>query len=225
MIKEIKVAGIKLYNYNVFENLARIAKNLEANVFTTIEEIDMKTILLAKEDESVKEVLESLDVTVFSEAGVLDAIGEATILRRAEIERREFFLQFMKIVEHSGYTVYIIGKDQKEIAAVSQYLADEFSRMKVSGLVALDEIDGEDYGIINDINTLAPDIILSVLPSPIQEKFLKEYKPMLLAKIWYGVGKGKIAGTRLTIGAKIMKKFRKLELLRYVQEGKENEET
>ncbi|MBR2045476.1 MAG: WecB/TagA/CpsF family glycosyltransferase [Agathobacter sp.] len=223
MIKEIIVAGIKLYNYSVLENLTQVTKNLEANVFTTIEEVYMKTILLAKEDESVKEVLESLDVTVIAETGILDAVGQATIFRRAEIERREFFLQFMKIMERNGYTVYILGEAEKEVALASQYIADEFSRIKVVGSVALDEIDGERDGIINDINLLAPDVIISVLPSPMQESFIKEYKSMILAKIWYGIGEGKIAGAKLTLGAKIMKLIRKLALKRYIQEDEKTE--
>lgn len=224
MIKEIIVAGIKLYNYNVVENLTKITKNLEANVFTTIEEIDMKTVLLAKENESVKEMLESLEVTVFAETDILDAVGQATILRKAEIERREFFFQLMKMIERNGYTVYILGETEKEVAETCQYIADEFSRIKVIDKVALENVQGGEDGIINEINLLAPDVILSVLPSPMQEKFLKEHKSMFLTKIWYGIGAGKIAGTRRNLGAKILKAFRKFALIRYIQEGKENEE-
>lgn len=224
MIREIIVAGIKLNNYSVYENLIKITKNFEANVFTTIEEIYMKTILLAKEDESVKEVLESLDITVMAETDILDAVGEATILRRAEIERRDFFFQFMKITERGGHTVYVIGETEKEVAEACQYLGDEFPRMKIVGKTILDEIAGAEDGIINDINLIAPDVVLSILPSPKQERFLKEYRQMFLAKIWYGLGSGKITGERLTIGAKLVKAFRKFVLKSYVQEGKENEE-
>lgn len=63
MIKEITIAGIKLNNYSALENLTQIVKNLQNNVFTTVEDVYMKTILLAKEDESVKETLESMDIT------------------------------------------------------------------------------------------------------------------------------------------------------------------
>lgn len=218
MIKEIIVAGIKLYNYNVLENLTQIAKNLENNVFTTVEEVYMKTILLAKEDESVKEALESMDVTVISEAGILDAVGQATILRRAEIERREFFFQLMKVFERNGYTVYILGEEDKEVVDAAQYIADEFPRMKLVGSNALTEIAGAEDGVINEINMIAPDVIISVLPSPLQERFLKEYKTMFLTKIWYGIGAGRISGNRYTLGAKFMKFFRKLTLKQYVKE-------
>ena len=221
MIKEIIVAGIKLHNYTVLENLTQIAKNLEANVFTTIEEVYMKTILLAKEDESVKETLESIDVAVIAETGILDAVGQSTILRRAEVERREFFFQLMKILERNGYTVCILGDVVKEVGTASQYIAEEFPRMKVVGVQVLDEVTDTEDKVVNDINMLAPDVILSVLPSPKQELFLKEYKRMLLAKIWYGVGAQKIVGVRLTFSAKIMKFLRKHTLKRYIQEEKE----
>ena len=224
MIKEIIVAGVKLNNYSVLENLTQIAKNLETNVFTTIEEIYMKTILLAKEDETVKDTLESMDITVISEIGILDAVGQATILRKAEIERREFFFQLMKILERNGHTVYVLGEAEKEVSEACQYIADEFPRMQVIGSVALAEIAGAEDGIVNDINMLAPDVIISILPSPMQERFLKEYKAMFLAKIWYGIGAEKIAGTRLTFLAKIKKFFRKLILNRYVKEEEAIEE-
>lgn len=218
MIKEIIVAGIKLYNYSALENLTQIIKNLESNVFTTIEEVYMKTILLAKEDESVKEALESMDVMVIAETGVLDAVGQATILRRAEIERREFFFQLMKILERNGHTVYVLGETEKEVTEACQYIADEFPRMKVAGAKAIAEFAGAEDAVINDINMIAPAVIISVLPSPMQERFLKEHKSMLLTKIWYGIGAERIMGARLTFTAKVLKFLRKLILKRYVKE-------
>ena len=233
MIKQIIVAGIKLHNYSVIENLTKIAKNLEANVFTSIEEVYMKTVLLAKEDESVKETLESMDVTVIAEPGILDAVGQATMFRRAEIERREFFFQLMKILERNGYTVYILGDDSKEVEIAEAYIAEEFPRMKVIGTQVLAQVFGTEDKTINEINLLAPDVVLSVLSSPLQEHFFKKYKRMLLTKIWYGVGAQRIAGTRLTFSTRLIKFFRRHMLKRYVEEeqaqdeeivGKESEE-
>lgn len=224
MIKEIIVAGIKLYNYNVLENLTLIARNLEANVFTSIEEIYMKTILMAKEDETVKETIESVDVMVIAENGILDAVGQSTILRRAEIERREFFFQLMKILERNGHTVYVLGEQEKEVEAACQYISDEFPRLVINGSKVLAEDSGAEDDVVNDINMMAPDVVISVLPSPMQEKFLKEYRAMFHTKIWYGIGAERIAGTRLTAVAKIKKFFRKLTLKRYVEEELQQEE-
>ena len=87
MIKEITVAGIKLNSYTALENLTRIGKRLDNNVFTTVQEIDMRTLLLAKEDAVVNEVVETLDVTVIAENGVWDAsksyLGKAKVFYSA----------------------------------------------------------------------------------------------------------------------------------------------
>lgn len=218
MKKEITVAGIKLKNYNVMEDFIRITKNYQENIFTTIEEVDMKTILLAKEEEAVKEVLELADVTIFTESGILDAVGQATILRRAEIDRREFFFQFMKITERNGHTVYILGETETEVSNVRRYIEDEFPRVKIAASKALDENSGEEDAVINDINTAAPKIVLGVLSSPARQQFLKAYRSMLSSKIWYGADAGRIVGTKLTFHAGVMKFFRKLTLKRYLKE-------
>lgn len=217
MIKEIYVAGIKLNSYTALENLTKIGTNLDNNVFTTVEEVYMRTLLLAKEDEVVKEVVEALDVTVIAENGIWDAAGENSSLRRREIERREFFFQLMHILERNKYSVFILGEENQEVAATCEYIAGEFPRLNVVGNIALEECTGADEGIINNINLLAPDVIVSVLPSPKQEHFLAENKQMLSTKLWYGIGSGKIVGQKHSLKYMLLKAFRKQRLMDYVK--------
>ena len=223
MIKEIIVAGIKLNSYTAFENLTKIGKNLDNNVFTTVEDVYMRTILLAKEDEVVKETVETLDVTIIAENGIWDAAGENSSLRRREIERREFFFQLMHILERNKYSVFVLGESTQEVADTCEYIAGEFPRLNVVGNVALEECVGAEEGIINKINLIAPDVIISVLPSPKQEHFLVENKQMLSTKLWYGIGSGKIAGQKHSLKYMLLKMFRKHKLMDYVK--KENGES
>lgn len=218
MIKEITVAGIKLNSYTALENLTQIGKNLDSNVFTAVEEIYMRTLLLAKEDETIKEVVESLDVTVIAENGIWDAVGVNTSLRRREVEKREFFFQLMRILERNNYSVFVLGELTQEIEQTCEYIADEFPRLNVVGTKALEECVGADEGIINDINMLAPDVVISVLPSPMQEHFFVEHKAMISTKLWYGIGSGKIAGQKHSLKYMVLKRFRKYRLMNYVKD-------
>ena len=217
MIKEIIVAGIKLNSYTALENLTEIGKRLDRNVFTTVEEIYMRSLLLAKEDEVVKEVIESLDVTVIAENGVWDAAGENTVLRRREIEKREFFFQLMRILERNNYSVFVLGESVQEVVQSCEYIAEEFPRLNVVAAKALEECVGADEGIINDINMAAPDVVISVLPSPNQEHFLAEHKAMMSTRLWYGIGSGKIAGQNHSLKYMLLKKLRKHRLMDYVK--------
>lgn len=221
MIKEIIVAGIKLNSYTAIENLTQIGKRLDANVFTTVEEIDMKSLLLAKEDEAVKETIEALDITVIAENGVWDAVGENTTTRRREIEKREFFFQLMRILQRNHYSVFVLGESASEVTQSCEYIAEEFPRLQVIGAKAIEECVGAEEGIINDINMLAPDVVLSVLPSPMQEHFLAEHKSMISTRMWYGIGSGKIVGQKHSLKYVLLKWMRKHRLANYVNNEEE----
>ena len=225
MIKEITVAGIKLNSYTAAENLTQIGKRLDNNVFTTVEEVYMRTLLLAKEDETVRNVIEALDVTVIAENGIWDAVDENTSLRRREIENREFFTQFMRMIERGKYTVLILGQTNQENLEVCEYIASEFPRLNVVGTKALEECLGAKERLINEINVLAPDMIISVLPSPVQEHFLAEHRRMLSTRLWYGIGNGKISGQTHSLKYTILKKLRKYKLMNYIKNGGHHEET
>ena len=224
MIKEINVAGIKLNSYTALENLTQIGNNLDNHIFTTVEEVDMRTLLLAKEDEVVKKVIEELDVTVIAENGIWDAAGVNTSLRRREVERREFFFQLMHILERNKYSVFVLGDGVQELALTCEYIAEEFPRLNVVGAIALEECVGADEGIINDINLLAPDLVISILPAPRQEHFLAENKRMLSTRLWYGIGSGRIAGQKHSLKIMLLKMLRKHRLMHYVKREDKEEQ-
>ena len=221
MIKEIKVAGIKLNSYTALENLTQINTRLENHVFTTVQEIYMRTLLLAKEDEVVKQTLESLDATVIAENGIWDAAGENSSLRRREIERREFFFQLMRILERNKYNVLVLGQTAQENVETCEYIAGEFPRLNIIAAKSLEEYAGAEEGMINEINLIAPDVIISVLPSPVQEHFLMEHRAKMSAKIWYGIGSGRIAGQKHSLKFMLLKMLRKHKLMRYVKNENE----
>lgn len=221
MIKEITVAGIKLKNYSSHEQLIQIEKNLANRVFTVIEDVYMRTLLLAKEDAKVKEVLESIDITEIADGEILDAVKANTIFAQREIDSKEFFLQLMKRVERNGMSVFVVAEKETEAEDAIEYLSDEFSRLHLLGSQVMDENVITHEEVINRINLIAPDVIISVLPSPAQEHFLYDHKGMLSAKIWYGVGCGKFAGKKHSLVAAFWKRLRMQKLMKYVNLDKE----
>lgn len=223
MIKEITVAGIRLDNYTVRESLIKIDKAFYENRFMMVEEVGMRTLFLAKENEAIKELLEALDITVISEVGILDVAGEDSLQRKYEIEGNDFFFQLLKRIERNNKSVFLLGEIQEEIDKAKEFIEDEFPNMRFVSAVATRESDGEEQ-IINDINTIHPDVILSVLPSPLQEEFLAKHKDKLLANLWYGVGDGKFAKRKHRFTAMLIKLFRVKKLTKYIKKYEEQKE-
>lgn len=221
MTKDIIVAGIKLKNYSVHENLKQVEDNLEANVFTCIEDIYMRTILLAKADEVVKDTLEEMTITSIADVEILDAAGANTFFLQSEIKSKTFFNQLMKRVERSEMQVFVVGGVEKDTKAAMDYLSDEFPRMNLAGYRILDETIASHEDVINEINMIAPDMIVSVLPSPEQEHFLADHKKMLSAQIWYGLGAGSLKEKSSSLSAIFWKKLRQHKLMKYIDSDKE----
>ena len=87
---------------------------------------------------------------------------------------------------------------------------------------------GEAESLVNAINSETVDVILSLLPSPTQEKFLLDNKDKLSANLWYGIGDNKfgLRGKGISGGIANMLKVRKLakHINNYEEKEKANNE-
>lgn len=216
MIKKIDIAGIQLDNYTAREMILNAEKLLEKSTFGTIGEISMKNILLAKEDERVKEAIESLDYAMVVESAALEAAGVNNFQRKREVEGNEFFFQFMKYLERNGKRIFLLGETEERLQMVFDILMEEYPKIQVTGMEAVENCNVEWDAIINEINTASADVMISLLPSPMQEYFFLDYKDKMSAKLWYGMEMGKFTGKRKGLWAKIQRFIRKNKLKKMV---------
>lgn len=217
MIKKIDIAGIRLDNYNVREMILKLEKKMEENTFCTIGEISMKNVLLAQENERVREAIDSLEHTLIVETGILEAANQVTFQRKREIEGNEFFFQFMKYLERSGKKIFLLGETEECLQMVFDILMEDYPKIKVVGIEATENCSVDWDAIINEINTASANVVISLLPSPTQEYFLLDYKDKISASLWYGMEMGKFTGKRKGIWGKIQRIARKRKLEKLVK--------
>ena len=187
MIKKIDIAGIQLDNYTVREAIMKSEKMLSNNEFNTIEEVGLATLKFAEQDERVKNIITNLDMTVISDVGILRAADKLSMQRQHEIEDRDFLYELLKRIERNHKNVYIIGSSEGVLDKVEGYIKEEFFRIKISGDTIIEPNWNDVESVVNEINSTGVDVIISVLPSPMQELFLTECREMLSANLWYGV--------------------------------------
>lgn len=224
MIKEIIVAGIKLDNYSVRECMMMLEKALSTRMFTIVEEVNMKMLLLAKENPVVKEAIESVDMAVIADVDILKAIEEPSLQRRLETEEKAFFFQLMKRLDRNKKTIFLLGETEREIAIAEEYIKEEFSHILIVGKQALESTKGANEGIVNNINMITPDAVISVLPTPLQEEFLVEHKGMISTNLWYGIGQDRFQTQKHSLKAAMLKWFRSKKLMEYIRKDMKQEE-
>lgn len=213
MIKTIDIAGIQLDNYTVRELIMKVEKEMSDQGFHTIEEVNMDTLMMAETEQAVREALVSADHTVITEAGILDAVGIGGYQRKHEIEHRDFFYEMMKRAERNHKMIFVLGDTQEYVDRFCDRMKELFPRCEIEGTEALEECVGATDAVVNEINALTPDMIISVLPSPVQEQFLIDNREKLSASLWYGVGRAELQRKRgrLVNGIRNLVRTHKLE--------------
>lgn len=226
MIKTIDFAGIELDNYTVRETIMLVEKRMPDYGFHTIEEVNMDMLMLVEKDEMVREALTSVEHTVIAEAGILDAVGANSYQRKHEIEHHDFFFEMMKRIERNHKTIFLIGDTPERTQGMHDKIKELYPKCEISCMEALDECQGAIDAVVNEINSYNPDVILSVLPSPLQEHFLVENREKLSAGLWYGVGDMKLqkSGNRIAGGIRNFIRTHRLEKkLHQYSQGQINE--
>lgn len=196
MIKKIDIMGMWLDNYTVREAIRKVETYLSDNVMNTIEIISMQMLLEAENDPTVQEVIDSLDLSIIGEKEILQAAGVATMQRVRETEENDFSFEFFKRIERNKKGIFLLGETDEKLCRVREELQREFPKLEFVGEYAVENCIGNLEAVINDMNAMTPDVIVSILPTPMQEHFFLEHKDKMNANIWYGIGTLGICGKR-----------------------------
>lgn len=196
MIKKIDILGIQLDNYTVREAIMQVESYLSNNMLNTIESISMQMLIESESDPVVRDVISSLDLAVIGEKEIIQAAGDATMQRVKETEANDFAYEFFKRVERNKKSVFLLGETEEKIAHFRQDLLEEYPKLIIDGEYAVETCVGDLDGVINELNATTPDIIISILPVPMQEHFFMEHKDKMNASIWYGMGELGLGGKK-----------------------------
>lgn len=188
MVKKLEILGVNLENYTVREAMLKIEVCWNNTIMSTVETISMDTLVKAQSDELVKSCIENLDLAIICDKEILKAAGLDSSQRMKETVENEFMKEFLRRAVRNRRTVYLLGATGEQVKFLREFLGEKYERMKIAGMYALSECNGDYDAVINEINIATPDVILSVMDTPGQEYFLKEHKEKLNAKIWYGLG-------------------------------------
>lgn len=188
MIKKIDILGVPLDNYTVREAIRQVEGYMGNHVLNAVESISLKMLIDSENDSVLKEVISSLDLAVIGEKEIIQAAGLENMQRIRETEENDFYFEFFKRVERNKMKVFLLGETDEKLAELKEELQLDFPKLLITGEYAVEKCAGDLEVVINDMNASTPEVIVSVLPTPLQEHFLWEHKDKMSANLWYGIG-------------------------------------
>ncbi len=184
-MRTFQVLGITLTDYSVREAMRKVEEYLKDGKVSTICYITTGGILEAENHPETKSFLENMNLTVAADAEFLKAADILTRGRQREIENSDFMRIFLNRVARDRLKVCLISDSQDAADKLEQGLKSYQGGLQVIGrFTAIDAESEETETLINDINVLAPEIIISNLSYPLREAFFEQHHMKLHAEVW-----------------------------------------
>ncbi|MBO5302777.1 MAG: WecB/TagA/CpsF family glycosyltransferase [Lachnospiraceae bacterium] len=188
MIKKINILGMQVDNYTVRESMLQLESYMNSTVLNVIETISMKQLMLATENPVIAECVEKCDLSIIGEKEILAESGQVSVQRLREIKDKDFMHELIKRIVRNQRRVYLIAETRADIETMQNFFLEVNPKFSVTDSYALEECAGDADDIVNEINSEMPDIVISALPSPVEEGFVLAHKDKIGAHIWYGLG-------------------------------------
>ena len=189
MENKISVFGIGIDSRPAKESLKAAIELMDGEGLSTIEILTMDMLLKERDNAEIKEILAKMDLVLPESEAMLKMAENPEVKHAAETaEKRGFLQMYLKYLQKYKKRVFLLAEDDRQCEQVSELLKKEYRGILLTGSGVLPE-GGEEESVINEINGLEIDCILSVLSSPHQELFAENARNMLSAKMWLGLSR------------------------------------
>ena len=181
MIEKMNIFDVEIPILTAKEAMIRAMQYLESESVDTIELVSMDMLMKERENAQWKEQINELTML----------LPENTeILKAAEIENEEnvFLKMFMKYMQKSHKKIFLLADSEENLGKVETVLSRHNRGIRITGQMVISENEEQIQDAINAINGTETDCILSVLPSPFQERFITANKALLNVRVWLGGG-------------------------------------
>lgn len=196
-MEEIQVLGVNLKERTTREGLSLAETFLGDGILDVIYFVTMENLLHASEQEEMKAWLESLDLTVSVDADIPKAAGIDDKNRLWEIEHHSFLREFVRRLARDRVPVYLLSGNEKEMRALEEGLQNLRWNLLIAGSAVIsaavpdrEKAAGDAGGtaemdrLINDINNVAPRVIISNFPFCGDREVIQYARPFINAEAW-----------------------------------------
>lgn len=206
--KKISLMGLELDDYSFPEAMKIIESFLGDTALSTVLSVNTEKLLCADEDAVVKEVLSAADYTVITDQALFAEVSGSAAERRFEVEDGRFLPMFLSHMYRADRSFFLVSTSQETLSEMHRLMTEQFSHARIVGECVIPSDPGTYESCVNAINILMPDVILSSMASPQEERFLHACRSKLCARIWYSAG---VSSMDAAEGFSLVRQLRRLK--------------
>lgn len=188
MKKQIELLGMSFPNYSLREEVLLAQEALKDNRLQLFLTVSMHSLMKASSQDVVKYCVENASLVIIDDPEILKVAGINSSQRVREAEDHLFFAEFLKRLVRGHNSVFLVASKDAALEKIEEILSEQYENLDIVGEYSIEQYPDDLDRMINDINGCAPDVIISVMPTPQQEEFLQNNHNKLDAKVWFGLG-------------------------------------
>lgn len=186
-MKELNILGVSIKEYSLKESLALTDIYLKNGAMNTVLFVSAKMLLAAGENPELKEWIETMDMTVCAEPDILRAADMATMSRMREIENNAYLKEIVRRLFKAKKSVYLLTEKEEDIAKLKEQLRQVGPTLKIAAENNLEAVDENIDKLVNHMNDVAADVIISMIPFPKQEMIIAQNKNFINSEVWFAL--------------------------------------
>lgn len=188
MERKINVFDIELTGDSAKETVRKIAVNLDEERIFTVGIVTLEMLIQEKDNVVWKNQLQAMDILFPGDKEILRAAADTDSELIRESDKKDFVKLLFRYLQKSKKTVFLLAETESQLMVFQDNLKKYCQNLRVIGRELLEKDSTSTERIINEINGLEPDCILSVLSCPWQAKFISENKALLNTRVWVSLG-------------------------------------
>ena len=190
MEDRVKIFGVEIDNLTLDEIGEKTKKlvstsNKNCNLIVAP---NVEFIMQAQKDREFFDILKSAKLATPDSIGVILAGKKQKKPFKERIPGQSYLRKVFEVGEKEGWTFYLLGGEGEVAKKAKQHLETLYPKTKIVGYHEGFFADDSEEKVIEEINSLKPNVLFVAMGAPIQEKWIYENRNKLKVDIAAGQG-------------------------------------
>ena len=188
MKRDINIFGIELTGLTAKEAMKQVMDFMTGETVSTVEIVTMEMLVRGQDDAVWKEQLQKLDLLIPGESEILKAVGADERELVKDLENHTFIRMLLKYFQKNKKRIFLVAGSEEDLAGLKASLNLYCKGLIIAGKAVLPDDINLAESVINEINGVDMDCVLSVLPAQKEASFITSSRALLDARLWIGGG-------------------------------------
>lgn len=149
--------------------------------------LNSETLFLLEENSDWRETIEASELVLPGTVSVNTSINEVLGHKRDSFFLESYFDAVLDYVVEMGHELFIVAETEERFVSIQEHIQEKRPYITMSGVFLTEQEESADH-IVNEINSVAPDILLVAFEEKKQLYLLEKYRNQINAGLMLFTG-------------------------------------